>query len=99
MTKLRSKILGGMSVVALVGVVAGTGLTAASASQAGASVRSGFEHFQIMTTSSTSSRQSIIATGVFTAGGVDHSGARVDTAVFPDGTFKIAHSPDRKSVV
>jgi hypothetical protein len=92
MTKLRGKILGGMSVVALVGVVAGTGLTAASASQVGASARSGFEHFQIMTTSETSSRQSIIATGVFTAGGVDHPGARVDTAVFPDGTFKIAHS-------
>jgi hypothetical protein len=92
MTKLRGKIHGGMSVVALVGVVAGTGLTAASASQVGASVRSGFEHFQIMTTSSTTSRQSIIATGMFTAGGVDHSGARVDTAVFPDGTFKIAHS-------
>ena len=93
MTKLRGKILGGMSVVALVGVVAGTGLTAASASQVGASARSGFEHFQIMTTSETTSRQSIIATGLFTAGGVDHSGARVDTAVFPDGTFKIAHSP------
>jgi hypothetical protein len=92
MAKLRSKILGGMSVVALVGVVAGTGLTAASASQAGASVRSGFEHFQIMSTSETSSRQSIIATGLFTAGGVDHLGARVDTVVFPDGTFKIAHS-------
>jgi hypothetical protein len=93
MTKLRSKILGGMSVVALVGVVAGTGLTAASASQVGASARSGFEHFQIMTTSETTSRQSIIATGLFTAGGVDHAGARVDTVVFPDGTFKIAHSP------
>jgi hypothetical protein len=93
MTKLRSKILGGMSVVALVGVVAGTGLTAASASQVGASARSGFEHFQIMSTSDTSSTQSIIATGLFTAGGVDHAGDRVDTVVFPDGTFKIAHSP------
>lgn len=93
MTKLRGKILGGMSVVALVGVVAGTGLTAASASQVGASARSGFEHFQIMSTSETSSTQSIIATGLFTAGGVDHAGDRVDTAVFPDGTFKIAHSP------
>jgi hypothetical protein len=93
MTKLRSKILGGMSVVALVGVVAGTGLTAASASQVGVSVRSGFEHFQIMSTSDTSSTQSIIATGLFTAGGVDHAGDRVDTVVFPDGTFKLAHSP------
>jgi hypothetical protein len=93
MTKLTGKILGGMSVVALVGVVAGTGLTAASASQVGASARSGFEHFQIMTTDSNSPTNSIIATGLFTAGGVDHTGNRVDTAVFPDGTFKIAHSP------
>jgi hypothetical protein len=30
--------------------------------------------------------------GVFTAGGVDHPGNKVDTAVFSDGTFKIAHS-------
>jgi hypothetical protein len=29
---------------------------------------------------------------VFTAGGVDRPGSTVDTAVFPHGTFKIAHS-------
>jgi hypothetical protein len=29
---------------------------------------------------------------VFTAGGVDHSGNKVDTAVFSNGSFKIAHS-------
>ena len=29
---------------------------------------------------------------MFTAGGVDHPGNKVDTFVFPDGTFKIAHS-------
>ncbi len=94
MMKLRSKILAGMSVVAVAGAVAATGLTAASASPAAGAGRSGFQHFQIMSTSDTSSTQSIIATGsVFTAGGVDHSGNKVDTVVFPDGTFKIAHSP------
>ena len=35
---------------------------------------------------------SIIARGVFTAGGVDHPGNKVDTVVFPNRTFKIAHS-------
>lgn len=35
---------------------------------------------------------SIIARGVFTAGGVDHPGNKVDTVVFPNGTFKIARS-------
>jgi hypothetical protein len=37
MMKLRSKILGGMSVVAMAGAMAATGLTAASASQAAGS--------------------------------------------------------------
>lgn len=29
---------------------------------------------------------------MFTAGGVDHMGSKVDTLVFPNGSFKIAHS-------
>jgi hypothetical protein len=53
---------------------------------------SGTEQFQLMSTSATSSTSSMIARGVFTAGGVDHTGSNVDTAVFPGGTFKIAHS-------
>jgi hypothetical protein len=91
MMKLRSKILGAMSVVAVAGAMAATGLTAASASQAAGS--SGTETFQILSTSAANNApSSIIARGVFTAGGVDHPGNKVDTAVFPDGTFKIAHS-------
>jgi hypothetical protein len=91
MFKLRSKILGGISVVAVAGAMAATGLTAASASQAAGS--SGFEHFQIVATNPANNAPStIIARGVFTAGGVDHPGNKVDTAVFPNGTFKIAHS-------
>jgi hypothetical protein len=91
MFKLRSKILGGISVVAVAGAMAATGLTAASASQAAGS--SGFGYFQIVTTNpANNAPSSIIARGVFTAGGVDHPGNKVDTAVFPNGTFKIAHS-------
>jgi hypothetical protein len=91
MFKLRSKILGGMSVVAVAGALAATGLTAASASQAAGS--SGFEHFQLVNTNpANNAPSSVIARGVFTAGGVDHPGAKVDTVVFPNGTFKIAHS-------
>jgi hypothetical protein len=89
MMRLRSKILAGVSVVATAAAVAVAGLTAASASPAAAS--SGFEHFQIVTTSPTGP-ESIIARGVFTAGGVTHPGSKVDTAVFSDGTFTIAHS-------
>ena len=90
MFKLRSKILGGISVVAVAGAMV-TGLTAASASQAAGS--SGTEFFQLVNTSpANNAPSSIIARGVFTAGGVDHPGAKVDTVVFPNGTFKIAHS-------
>jgi hypothetical protein len=39
-----------------------------------------------MTTSATAKTISVIATGVFTAGGVDHMGSKVDTLVFPAGT-------------
>jgi hypothetical protein len=91
MMKLRSKILAGMSVVAVAGAVAAAGLTAASASQAAGS--SGTEYFQLVNaTVANNAPSSIIARGVFTAGGVDHPGNKVDTVVFPDGTFKIAHS-------
>jgi hypothetical protein len=61
---------------------------------AGAGARpavSGTEHFQAMTTSATSSTQGVIAYGVFTAAGIDHKGNKVDTFVFPTGTFKVAH--------
>jgi hypothetical protein len=31
-----------------------------------------------------------------TAGGVDHSGSKVDTLVFPKGSFKVAHTGPAK---
>jgi hypothetical protein len=60
---------------------------------------SGTEHFQIVSTSANSSTASVIATGVFTAGGADHMGNKVDTFVFSNGSFKVAHAgPMRQSV-
>ena len=53
---------------------------------------SGTENFQLMSTSATSNTARVIASGVFTAGGIDRQGSKVDTLVFPNGTFKIAHS-------
>jgi hypothetical protein len=93
MMKLRSKILAGVSVVAVAGAVAAAGLTAASASQGAGAASSGTEYFQLVNaTVANNAPSSIIARGVFTAGGVDHPGNKVDTVVFPNGTFKIAHS-------
>ncbi len=91
MMKLRNRILAGVSVLVVAGTAAIAGVTSASASPAAPSGSSGFEFFSLVATSP-SGPSSIIATGVFTAGGVDHPGNKVDTAVFPDGTFKIAHS-------
>src|SRR5215470_7100750 len=77
--------------VAVAGAQAATGLTAASAAAGAGSPA--FEHFQLVTTSTANNApESIIARGAFTAGGVNHPGNKVDTAVFPNGTFKIAHS-------
>src|SRR6516162_7551050 len=93
MMKLRSKILAGAGVVAVAGAVAAAGLTSASAGLAAGAGSSGFEYFQLVNaTVANNAPTSIIARGAFTAGGVDHPGNTVDTAVFPDGTFKITHS-------
>lgn len=53
---------------------------------------SGTESIQLITTSATATTRSAIATGLFTAGGIDHAGPTVDTLVFPQGTYKVAHS-------
>jgi hypothetical protein len=53
----------------------------------------GTEHFQIMTTSATSTRLSVILYGLFTAPGVDHvRSANLDTFVLAGGTFNVKHS-------
>jgi hypothetical protein len=68
-------------------LVTGAGLAAASARPAS----SGNEHFSLMTTQPSASKYTIIASGVFTAGGVDTSGSTTDTATFANGSFKISH--------
>jgi hypothetical protein len=95
MLKYRNKLIAAASAVVAAGAVAVSGLTAASAATAAPAARasvSGIEFFQLMTTSETSNKESIIALGrVFTAGGVDHQGSKTDRVVFPGGTFKIRH--------
>jgi hypothetical protein len=58
---------------------------------ASSSAVTGTENFQIVSTSATSSTASVIAAGVFTDGGVDHTGNKVDTFVLANGSFKVAH--------
>jgi hypothetical protein len=94
MPQFRNKLLATASVAAAADAVLVSGLTAATASPATASVSPAAlrtEHLQIMSTSETSSNFSLIATGAFSAGGVDVSGGTTDTAKFAGGTFKIRH--------
>jgi hypothetical protein len=87
--KLSRKMLGIGSAVAVAGALAVTGISAAAASGS-----QPFVYVSIMTTNpANNAPSSIILRGSITDGGVDHPGNKVDTAVFPDGTFKIAHSP------
>jgi len=86
---LSRKMLGIGSAVAVAGALAVTGISAAAASGS-----QPFVYVSIMTTNpANNAPSSIILRGSITDGGVDHPGNTVDTAVFPDGTFKIAHSP------
>lgn len=87
---MRRTFAAAIGAVSVAAMLSGAGLAAASAPAA-----HGTEHFQIMSTSATASTNSIIATGLFTAGGVNHPGTTTDKAVFPGGTFKIKHSPGK----
>ncbi len=71
--------------LSLAAVVAGTSVTAASAS----TMTSGTVHFQFVSVSASSSRYSAIARGAFTAGGT----INLNTGVvhFPGGTFRAIH--------
>jgi hypothetical protein len=85
---MRKILASAVTAAAAAAVIGGAGLAAAS-THTGVS---GTEHFQLMTTSATSPTSSIIASGVFTVPGVDHSGNKVDTVDVPGGSFQIAHS-------
>jgi hypothetical protein len=85
-SKMSRLIAVGAAITAAGGIWAGVA-NAATASRA----TSGTEHFNLMTTLPSSSKSTIIASGVFTAGGIDTAGSTTDTAKFANGSFKIDH--------
>jgi hypothetical protein len=93
----RKRLAAAAVTVVAAGAIAVPGLTAAAAVPAARPAVSGTEAFQLVTTTAASQNESVIATGVFTAGGVDHQGNKVDTIKLPGGTFKIAHGPGKGS--
>lgn len=91
MSNIRHRLIGAAAATVAAGALAVSGVAVASAaSHPARPAASGIEQFQLMNASPTSSTPSIIAHGVFTAGGVDHQG-KLDRVVFPNGTFTITH--------
>ena len=91
---LRTRLLAAAGSMLAAGALAVSGVVAAAAAPHTAQARtSGIEHFQAMSTSDTSNRTTLIAHGVFTAGGVDISTSNTtDTFKFPNGTIRVRHS-------
>jgi len=91
---MRSKLA--VNVVAILAVTTiGAGGLAASASAAqsrpAGAVRAKAEHLRFMSTTATSLRISVIATGAFTVGGTDLPGRVTDVLRFPGGTLRYRH--------
>lgn len=85
----RIAVAGAAAAVTMIG--SGTGLALASTSTAQRPAASGTEHFSLMTTEPSASKYVVIASGLFTGGGVDLSGNAVDLVRLPGGSFKINH--------
>jgi hypothetical protein len=87
---MRKALVAVTTTVSAAAMISGAGLAAASARPAATTT----EHFQGMTTSGTSNKSSVIATGLFTVGGIDtRTSGSTDVFKFPKGTFKINHRP------
>ncbi len=95
MRKTHVRLLGAAGSVLAAGAIALSGIVAATAAPGAAGADdSGIEHFQFMTTSTTTNQVTVIVHGVFTAGGIDMAtGPTTDTLQFPNGTIKLRHSP------
>ena len=86
---MRKIITSAAIAAAATALLGGTGIAVAGTHSA----TTGTENFQMMSTSATSSSASVIASGVFTAPGVDHEGQHnTATFTFPNGTVSLKHS-------
>jgi hypothetical protein len=86
---MRRALTTAIAGLAMLTAVGGASLAAASASPA----RSGTLHLQFVSTSATSNTDTVIATGLVTAGGTDVEGAHnVGILRLPGGTITIRHS-------
>src|SRR6266516_5571449 len=91
---LRTRLLAAAGSMLAAGAIAVSGIVAAAAAPHTAQSRdSGIERLQFMSTSAASTKTTVIARGVFTAGGVDiETSNTTDTLKFPNGTIRLRHS-------
>lgn len=81
------------SVLAAAAIAVSGSMAAAAAPAVPRATVSGTEHFQFISASPTSSKLSLIASGVFTSPGIDHDGpSNVAKFVFARGTITFKHS-------
>jgi hypothetical protein len=92
MFKYRNLMIAAAGATIATATIATTGILAASAAP-----RATPEHFQIVTTSATSSKASVILYGPVTGAGVDLQGSKTDTFKLPGGTFEVVHSQGKGS--
>jgi hypothetical protein len=85
---MRRTLVAVITAVSATVMISGASVAAASASPA----RAGIEHVRVFSNSATSNKSRALATGLFTARGVDvKTGPRTDTFKFPGGTFRVKH--------
>ena len=85
---MRKSVATLVGAAATVAMISGAGLASASPRPAAART----EHFQVMSTSFTASRSSLVAYGGFTAGGIDvQHRSGTDTFTFAAGSFRVTH--------
>jgi hypothetical protein len=91
---LRTRLLAAAGSTLAAAALAVSGIVAAAAAPHTAQARtSGIERFQLMSTDPTGAKTTVIARGVFTAGGVDITTSNTtDTFKFPNGTIRLRHS-------
>lgn len=85
---MRRTVIAAIAVISAAVMMSGAGLARANPGPDRSS-SSATEHFRVISTDATSSSQSVIATGAFTAGGVYVFGRTVDKAKLYRGTFKL----------
>lgn len=98
---MRRALTAAITLASAAALVGGATVAQASPSAARQPGASGAEHFRIISVAASSRRQSVLATGAFTAGGDQIPGQVValratDKMVFPNGTFLVTRRITRQ---